>query len=114
MRLSDLIHSRVVDADGADLGKVDDVHVVQDGPLVEGFGASLRVLGLVVGPGSIGLRLGFHRMSMKGPWPLSAIFRRLERRSLYVPWEMVADPGSGVVTIDGRRADLGPPPPLAG
>jgi hypothetical protein len=112
MLLSDLLHSTVVDAGGRELGPVDDVHVVQDGPVVEGFGATLRVVGLVVGHGALGVRLGFHRTSMKGPWLLAALFRRLERRALYVPWGDVEDHDGGVVHLAKAREELGPPPPL--
>jgi hypothetical protein len=48
----------VVDGAGAELGRDEDVHVVQDGPVVEGFGALLRVEGLAIGAGGIGVRLG--------------------------------------------------------
>ncbi|MDQ1374192.1 MAG: hypothetical protein QOJ09_1530 [Actinomycetota bacterium] len=89
MRLSDLLHSTVVDADGREVGTVDDVRLVQDGPTVANFDAALRVEGLVVGGGALGLRLGYHRAGVTGPWLLKALFTWLERRARYVPWDDV-------------------------
>ena len=67
MRLSDLLGADVVDEAGRSAGHVHDVRLVQDGPLVGGFGASLRVGGLIVGRRSIGARLGYERREMRGP-----------------------------------------------
>jgi len=89
MRLSDLLGSPVTDADGAVVGDVQDVRLVQDGAYVEGFGQALRVEGIVTGKGSIAVRLGFARAGVKGPWPLTTIFRRLERRARYYTWDQV-------------------------
>jgi hypothetical protein len=89
MRLGELLHSTVVDATGTAVGAVDDVRLVQDGPLVDGFGHALRVDGLVVGRGALAVRLGYHRHAVKGPVLLKALFRTLERRARYVPWDRV-------------------------
>ena len=89
MRLSDLLHSTVLDAEGRNLGKVNDVLVRRGDPLLGGHVGPLTVEGLLVGGGQ-GTRLGFERGGTQGPWPLSAIFRRLERRARLVPWEDVA------------------------
>ena len=45
MRLSDLLGADVVDEAGRHAGRVHDVRLVQDGPLVGSFGAALRVDG---------------------------------------------------------------------
>ena len=45
MRLTDLLGVEVIDQEGRSAGQVHDVRLVQDGPLVGGFGASLRVAG---------------------------------------------------------------------
>jgi hypothetical protein len=87
--ISELLHSRVVDATGRDLGSVDDVRLVQDGPLVEGFGSLLRVDGLVVGTGGLAVRLGYHRHQVGGPLLVRAIARRLEQRASFVSWNEV-------------------------
>jgi sporulation protein YlmC with PRC-barrel domain len=89
LRLSDLLEREVVDEDGRPLGRVADVRLVQDGPYVDGFGALLRVDGMVVARRSVGIRLGFHRRRVKGPWPLKPVLALLARRSLYVPWDQV-------------------------
>lgn len=89
MRLSDLLGSDVTDAGGRALGQVQDVRLVQDGAYVEGFGQALRVEGIVTGRGSLAMRLGFARAGIKGPWPLTTIFRRLERRAGYYTWDEV-------------------------
>jgi sporulation protein YlmC with PRC-barrel domain len=106
MRLSDLLHSRVVDAQGADLGSVDDVRLVQDGPVIANFGAALRVDALIVGRGAIGLRLGYHRAGVKGPWLLKTLFTRLERRAYFVEWDEVDSLEQDVVRLRVAASDL--------
>jgi hypothetical protein len=107
MNLSDLLHSEVVDADGVRLGSVDDVRVVQDGPLLLPFGAAFRVEGLMIGHRSVGTRLGFTRGGLRGPWLLRAIFAAFERRAKYVPWDAVASWDGEVVRVTKRREELG-------
>jgi hypothetical protein len=99
MRLSDLLHSTAVDADGREVGSVEDVRLVQDGPVVANFGAALRVEGLVVGRGALGIRLGYTRNGVKGPWLLKTIFTALESRARYVRWEDVESYDDGVVRL---------------
>jgi len=106
MHLSDLLHSRVLDADGADLGSVEDVRMVQDGPLLLPFGAAFRVEGLVIGHHRVGTRLGFVRGGLKGPWPLRALFSARERRALYVDWDDVAMWNGNTVRLGRRRDEL--------
>jgi hypothetical protein len=89
MRLSDLLGAPVTDADGQALGEVQDVRLVQDGAYVEGFGQALRVEGILTGKGTLAVRLGFARAGITGPWPLTTIFRRLERRARYFSWDGV-------------------------
>jgi sporulation protein YlmC with PRC-barrel domain len=103
MRLSELLHSEVVDETGRSYGSIDDVRLVQDGPLF-GTLAALRVDGVVVGRGALGVRLGFHRTAMRGPWLLNAIFGRLERRARFVPWTQVLSCEDGRVVISGEPA----------
>jgi hypothetical protein len=99
MHLSDLMRSHVFDADGRDLGRVRDVQLVQDGPLVLPFGASFRVETLVVGGHSFGTRLGYERGGLRGPWLLRVLFRRFERGARYVDWDDVR-------TWDGTRVHV--------
>ena len=80
MRLSELLDRAVVTADGRSLGKVRDVRLVQDGPLLPGATqAALRVDAVIVSRGWRGVRLGYLRGEVRGPWLLRAIFGRLER-----------------------------------
>jgi hypothetical protein len=88
-RLSDLIDARAFDADGRRIGEVEDVRLVQDGPMIEGFGHKLRVDGVMIGRRARGLRLGFGRADVRGPWLLKALFQRLERQGQYYAWEDV-------------------------
>src|SRR5947208_2518282 len=99
MRLSELLDCRVVDGSGADIGRVRDVRLVQDGPLTGAFGAGLRVQGLVVGPALAGTRLGYGRTGMSGPWLLAAPLRLLHRRVRFVPWDRVSEMSAGTVHI---------------
>ncbi len=107
MHLSDLLHSQVLGADGASLGSVDDVRLVQDGPLLLPFGAAFRVEGLMVGHRSVGTRLGYVRRGVRGPWLLRIIFAALERRARYVPWDDVVAWDGRTVRVGKRRDELG-------
>ncbi len=108
MHLSDLLHAHVLDADGAPLGSVDDVRLVQDGPMLLPFGAAFRVEGLMVGHRSIGTRLGYVRQGVNGPWLLRGIFTALERRARYVPWDDVVEWDGNTVRVGKRRDELDP------
>jgi hypothetical protein len=112
VRLSELVHSRVVDAAGQEVGKVHDVRLVQDGPLLGTFGAAFRVEGLIVGPPIAGTRLGYRRPGMTGPFLLAAPLRRLHRRVKFVPWARVAEVGTDTISISGSADDLDEPEPL--
>jgi sporulation protein YlmC with PRC-barrel domain len=109
MRLSDLLDRPVFDADGRRLGEVQDVLVSESEPLLSGRAAALVVEGLVVG-GHQGTRLGFERGGAEGPGPISALFRRFERRARFVPWDIVASCDDDEVRI-GLPADHLEPPP---
>jgi hypothetical protein len=108
MHLSDLLHSRAYDADGVDIGRVGDVRLVQDGPVLLPFGAAFRVEGLVVGNHSLETRLGFQRGALTGPWLVRVLCAGLERRARYVDWNDVVSWDGRVVRIAKRRAELGP------
>jgi hypothetical protein len=110
--MSDLLGSTVLAADGTPRGKVREVRIVQDGPLVGGVQAAMRVDALIVGPVSLGLRLGYATNEVRGPWMLAKLFRRSERRVQPVPFADVDrwDDESRVVhlrataTLSGRAA----------
>jgi len=104
MRLSELLDRPVVDAAGRRLGKVRDVRLVQDGPIMSGTQAAMRVDGVVVSRGWRGVRLGYLRAEVRGPWLLRAIFGRLERAARTIPLRDLAwnDEGPLRVTAGGR------------
>ncbi|HEV7886750.1 MAG TPA: hypothetical protein VGO92_04265 [Acidimicrobiales bacterium] len=106
MRLSELLHEPVFDADARPIGRVHDVRLVQDGPLQGLAGAAFRVDALVVGRAGLGTRLGFHRHDMRGPWPLKLLFERLARKAHYVEWKDVAAWDDGRVSLRVRVDDL--------
>lgn len=106
MRLGELVRSTVLDVEGRRVGRVHDVRLVQDGPLLEGFGAALRVDGLVVGRGSVAARLGYHRHRVRGPFPLRVLFAALERRARFVTWDQVASWDGATVVLSCPLADL--------
>lgn len=109
MRLSELLNRPVVDERGAAVGIVRDVRLVQDGPLLGGFGAAFRVEGLIVGPRMAGTRLGYGRAGMTGPALLAVPLRRLHHRVRFVPWSRVSDVGEDAVRISGSADDLAEP-----
>jgi hypothetical protein len=98
--MGELLRSHVVDAGGRRVGSVHDVRLVQDGPDRGRFGAGLRVDGLVVGKGALAIRLGYHRAGVRGPFLLGRLFRALEGRARYVPWERVASHDGGELRLD--------------
>ena len=86
MRLSELLDRVVVTADGRRLGKVRDVRLVQDGPILAGgTQAALRVDAVIVSRGWRGVRLGYLRGEVRGPWLLWSIFGGLERAARAIP-----------------------------
>ena len=113
MRLSEILGRQVLDEDGTHIGTVVDARAVQDGPVQHpGFGASLRIDGLVVGKGALGVRLGFHRLQIQGPWLLTALFGRLQDGSRYVEWSRVVSCDDSTIRIRGSADELSAPPPV--
>jgi hypothetical protein len=108
-RLSDLVRGVAFSSDGIPIGTVEDVRLVQDGPYVEGFGHGLRIDGLVVGRRGRGLRLGFGRAAVRGPWLLKALFERLERSADYYTWDEVAAWEPGLVRLRPDATPSSPP-----
>jgi hypothetical protein len=102
MRISDVLGCHLVDHDGHDLGRVRDVRLVMDGP-VRGALAALRLDAVVVGGNALAGRLGYLRGGVRGPWPLSAVMRRLERRAVTYRATDIAD-----WALDEHRLTLTP------
>ena len=90
MRISDLLASEVRHADGTPVGRVREVRVVQDGPAVSGVQAAFRVDALIVGRGSLGVRLGYHAGHVRGPWLLNVIFGGTAHRVKEIAMDDVA------------------------
>ena len=111
MRLSDLLGAAVVDEAGRSAGHVHDVRLVQDGPLVGAFGASLRVDGLLVGRRSIGARLGYNRRKMHGPLLVKLAAGWLFHDGRYVEWGRVRTIEPNRIVISGTVEDLPRPGP---
>jgi hypothetical protein len=106
MRLTDLLGAEVVDQAGRSAGKVHDVRLVQDGPLVGGFGAALRVDGLLVGRRAVGARLGYERRTMGGPLLVKLVFGWLHHDGRYVAWDRVRAIEPDRIHISGSADDL--------
>src|SRR5207248_1432503 len=103
MRLSDLVGAEVLDERGRSIGHVQDVRMIQDGPIQGAFGAALRLQGFVVGRPKLGARLGLDRAGVKGPWLLKAFFGWL-RTDLYAGWDRVRSIEEGRIRIRGTEA----------
>jgi hypothetical protein len=101
MRLTDLLGAEVLDEAGRSAGRVHDVRLVQDGPLVGGFGAGLRLDGLLVGRRAVGVRLGYGRGKMKGPLPVRLLAGWLLSDGRYVEWGRIRTIEPGRVVISG-------------
>jgi hypothetical protein len=106
VRISDLLGRPVLDVDGVDVGEVHDVRLVQDGPLLGGVQAALRVDALLVGGGTVSVRLGYHRNRVRGPAPLRALFTALERHARVVPWPEVVLSDDGPLRLRCSAAEL--------
>jgi hypothetical protein len=110
VRLSDLLRSEVVSTDGHRYGTVEDVRLVQDGPLLLPFGVSFRVDRLVIGTRRVGTRLGYHRGGVRGPRLLRALFGAGERRTHSVAWDAVLDWDGRTIRVDADRVERGDQP----
>lgn len=113
--LAALIGAQAVDETGRSLGRVHDVRMRRDGPvLTPSNRATYRILGLILGAGTTGRRLGYTSPEVTGPLPLTAIFRARGRRSRYAEWGRVAALIGGMVIIRGDGTDLRPVPDTTG
>src|SRR5213592_4741823 len=111
MRLSDLLGAEVLDQAGRSAGRVHDVRLVQDGPVMGGFGAGLRLDGLIVGRRAVGARLGYDRGRMKGPLPVKLLAGWLRHDGRYVQWERIRSIEPDRIVISGTVEDLPTPGP---
>jgi sporulation protein YlmC with PRC-barrel domain len=97
--MSDLLGAEVLDAEGTKRGRVYDVRLVQEGPPIGPFGASLRLQALLVGVTAVGARLGFERNDVRGPWPLRAAFAALHGGMQVAMWEQIASIEEGRIRL---------------
>jgi len=107
MRLADLIGSRLVDADGRDVGRVGDVWLIQNGPPIGVFGAALTVDALVIGRFGLASRAGYEREGVRGPAPIAWYLRRRTAHRQVVPWNDVLAIEEGRIRLRLREGDLG-------
>lgn len=90
MRTIDLLGAEAVDTRGRPLGRVHDVRLKSGGsPVPDSSEPAFAISALVIGSAGYAHRLGYGRGQMAGPWPLTALFRRMARRSIVVPWSDV-------------------------
>lgn len=106
MRLADLIGSDVLDANGDTVGDVGDVWLVQDGPPIGVFGATLRVDKLVIGRFGLASRAGYDRLDVRGPVILARLLRRRTVNRPVVPWSDIAAIEEGRIRLRPRIGDL--------
>jgi hypothetical protein len=83
---------------------------VQDGHPIGTWGAAFRLDSIVVGASAVGVRLGFARGDVRGPWMLKAILARRHARLEEVPWAGVAaiEPGRLTVRTGTATRRVGP------
>jgi hypothetical protein len=108
VRSAELLGLPVVGPGGEQLGKVLDVRLVQDGPLLGAF-AALRIEGLIVGTRRTASRLGYDRFDVHGPWLLAVCVRYLTRHTRYLLWD---DAELSAGTVRSRVRDLPTVPPI--
>lgn len=103
----DIIGTRVYDVEGTLLGRVHDVRITPGPYETQDSGKPAYVItGLVIGAVAVGTRLGYGRGRMTGPWPVTAIFRRLAGRSLVVDRADVVERSEDAYRLRRRAAEL--------
>lgn len=88
MRASELFGLDVFDRTGDTVGVVHDVRARRE--FFADRAERLTIEGLVVGSGSVGIRLGYGHGGTRGPWFLTQLFRRRARDTRFVPWHAIA------------------------
>lgn len=108
MRLSEVLDAEVIGRGGKRIGRVSDVRLVQDGPVLGEWGAAFRIRDLIVTPRRAADWFGYERAEMKGPWALNALFRRIHRGAVLVDWDLVTAYGDKRVVVDADDRDALP------
>jgi hypothetical protein len=109
MRAAEVLGADVHGPDGTRLGKVLDIRLVQDGPLL-GADCALQIQGFVIGRRWLASHLGYDRANVNGPALVNAIVQRLCAGNRFLPWDDVAQLAPG--RVESRVAQLGPVPML--
>ncbi|MCU1551452.1 MAG: hypothetical protein JWR36_2012 [Glaciihabitans sp.] len=89
MILSDLIHKKVLDAEGTVVGNLVDVRFVIDGAPGQLL-ASARLHGIIVSRGTASTFLGYERNSANSPFILAKFLEWRHRGSFLVRWRDIA------------------------
>ena len=109
MRMSDLLGSTVKDLAGHRLGDVHDVRLVQNGPILGSWGAAFTADALLVGPHAVGVRLGYGRSEVQGPWAVRATFEAIHGVLDAIPWRSIVAIQPGTILVrEHDHADDGP------
>ena len=108
MRLRDLLGSDLVTVENRSLGKVHDVRLVLDGPLLGSFGPALRLDGLFAGPASVGVRFGYTREHMHAPALVAAVLRA-HGPLRFASWDDVVSLSEDVVHVRAGTGLSEPP-----
>jgi hypothetical protein len=106
IRTSEILGVRVIDRDGQHVGKVHDIRVKRDGPVIGQFGPAYRVRTLIVGAAAVGARLGYGTGDVKGPWLVQRLFRRMHGDGVMVDWSLIASRSSSEIRINVPRSEL--------
>jgi hypothetical protein len=109
MRAADILGAEVVGPDGARLGMVLEIRLVQDGPML-GADCALRIHGFVVGKRWLASHLGYDRANVNGPALVNAVVQWLTKDNRFLAWDDVAQLAPG--HIESRVGGLEPVPAL--
>jgi sporulation protein YlmC with PRC-barrel domain len=104
MQLNELLGQRVTDGTGDDIGRVADVRLVQDGPLLASMNRALRIDGLIIVQRRATRLLGYERHV--GPALLRWLIHRRLGNVWYLPWHEIDRIADGRVTIRPSRSTL--------
>ena len=106
MILSDLMQTPVLDAAGAEVGRVIDARFVIDGAPHQLL-ADARLDGFIVSAHSGSSFLGYERNDEHSPWPIARFLRWRHRGAFLVKWEDIESLSPRIVRLraDYRRFD---------
>jgi hypothetical protein len=106
VRLSDLVGSDVLDAANRSIGRVVDVRLVQDYPVLGDLGAAFRIDCIIVGKHRLLAHAGLIHGRIRGPWLLKALARTLHGDDRKFGWDQIRSIEPGVLRIEAFEHDL--------